>query len=109
MRLDNFGPSLGVMVLGMIIVFIGLAVLIVATRLLSSIMGQKKQAEKLAGQAAPPAQAAPATETIPLPVIAAITAAIMACENGSGKTLVVRSVRRANAWASAGRQESINY
>ncbi len=85
---------------------LALVLLIVAIVMLSRLI-------KLAGQGKAVPAAAPALVSGswgPNPqVIAAITAALMMCEQTSGKQLVVRSVRRGSAWSDAGKRESINF
>ena len=104
-----------VTVIGMLIVFFVLALLIFILNILGSAM-QKMTAEKKA-----PAQPAPTPAPAPAPVveepvveevvddaelIAVIAAAIAAFDN-SGKTLVVRKVRRVSAWNKSSRQEQV--
>ena len=120
--MTNFLSTLGygatVAVIGIAIVFVVLALLIVSIYALGAVM-QKMTAEKKApAQTAAPA---PAPVAAPAPVveepvaeevvddaelIAVIAAAIAAFDN-SGKTLVVRKVRRVSAWNKSSRQEQV--
>jgi len=120
--MTNFLSTLGygatVAVIGIAIVFAVLALLIVSIYALGAVM-QKMTAEKKAP--AQPAAPAPAPVAVPAPVaeepaadevvddaelIAVIAAAIAAFDN-SGKTLVVRKVRRVSAWNKSSRQEQV--
>ena len=120
----HFGFSLTVMLIGLLIVFLGLIILICCIKVMSKIVGamRAKADEKAARKAAASAPAQPAV-TVPEPVaqaaaaeaevsqdelVAVITAALMAYQkNNSNKTLVVRNIRRANAWSGAGRSEQL--
>lgn len=118
----NLLNSVFVMIIGMCVVFIGLVILIGATKLMSGILKRGKKKEDAPGIEI--AESAPQEiEDEPVEdetsdevyadgqLIAVISAALMAMEN-SGKRLVVRSVRRVGAqssWANAGRREQINY
>ncbi len=109
--------SAQVMIIGILIVFVGLAILIGFINLLTLVLsiGKKKEAPK--AEAAPvvvPApvaeEAAAETDATPDELIAVITAALMAYA-GSNKTLVVRNIRaaaKAPAWARAGRVDQMN-
>ena len=106
--------SVQVMVLGLLIVFVGLAILIGAIVLLSVILRRfqkpKVPAAPAAVQPAPAAQPAPAPAEDDLALVAVMMAAILAGERADGgKGLVVRSVRRlgASAWSVAGRREQL--
>ena len=120
--MSNILSALGyggiVAVIGMLIVFFVLALLIFCIYGLGAMM-QKMTAEKKAP--AQPAAPAPAPVAAPAPVeeepaaeevvddaelIAVIAAAIAAFDN-SGKTLVVRKVRRVSAWNKSSRQEQV--
>ena len=120
--MTNFLSTLGygatVAVIGIAIVFIVLALLIVSIYALGAVM-QKMTAEKKApAQTAAPAPAPvaapapgveePAAEEVvdDAELIAVIAAAIAAFDN-SGKTLVVRKVRRVSAWNKSSRQEQV--
>ena len=107
-----------VAVIGMIIVFLGLTILI----LILSAMGKvfqtidKSKAEKTAAAPAPAPAPAPVVEAAPVveesnvvddaQLIAVIAAAIAAYDN-SGKSLVVRKVRRVAGWKDAARSEQV--
>ncbi|MDL2205756.1 OadG family protein [Eubacteriales bacterium OttesenSCG-928-N13] len=116
----NFLSSLLVMLLGMLVVFTGLIILIGTTKLMSFVIKKMNTKKEKKAAAPAPVAAAPAQPAAPVieepaqdpmadsQLVAAISAALMAFE-GNNKRLVVRSVRRANNWAGAGRQESINY
>lgn len=119
--LDKLGFALLVMLIGMLIVFFGLIILICLIKIMSFIIGAFSGKKKSAAPA--PAPAAPVV--VPEPVaeaaadadanadelIAVITAALMAYNKDSNKTLVVRSIRRAAAktpaWAKAGRADQL--
>ena len=117
--LNAIGYGGTVAVIGMLIVFFVLALLIACIYALGAVL-QKMTAEKKAP--ARPAAPAPAPVAAPAPVveepaaaeevvddaelIAVIAAAIAAFDN-SGKTLVVRKVRRVSAWNKSSRQEQV--
>ncbi len=117
----RLGYSASIMVLGVSIVFIGLAILIACIYTLSAVLSLKKE-KKVEPEVVipePVAQTAAAqTGASADELVAVITAALMAytaTENGgsaSGKKLVVRNIRAAaaqqNAWARAGRVNQIN-
>ena len=98
-------------VIGLVIVFFGLTILIVAVSIMAAIFKKidKRKAEK-AEAAARMAQAnAPKPEPAPAPVeevaeeeddpaLIAVIAAAIAAYDDSGKRLVVRKVRRVPAW-----------
>ena len=107
-----------VAVIGMLIVFAGLTILIVILSLMGKVFqaADSKKAAKPAEAAPAPVEAAPAP-AVPAPVveenvvddaqlIAVIAAAIAAFDN-SGKSLVVRKVRRVNGWNNAARREQV--
>jgi sodium pump decarboxylase gamma subunit len=120
--MSNFLSTLGygatVAIIGILIVFFVLALLIICIYALGAVM------QKLTGEKKAPAQTAapaPAPVAVPAPVveepvveevvddaelIAVIAAAIAAFDN-SGKTLVVRKVRRVSAWNKSSRQEQV--
>lgn len=117
----NFGFSLQVMVIGMVVVFTGLVILIGCIKLLSAILAAASKKSKAAPVEAAEVAPAPmvedaAYEPITEPVtddgelIAVISAAIAAFSQG-GKALAVRSVRKvvaqSTAWSRAGRNEQI--
>ena len=116
--LSAIGYGGTVAIIGMLIVFFVLALLIACIYALGAVM-QKMTGEKKAPKAAP--APAPAPVAVPAPVveepaaeevvddaelIAVIAAAIAAFDN-SGKTLVVRKVRRVSAWNKSSRQEQV--
>ena len=108
-----------VAVIGMLIVFLGLTILICfvwgAGKIFQAI-DHSKEAKAKASVPAPapaPAEEAPApavVEEAPVvddaQLIAVIAAAIAAYDN-SGKSLVVRKVRRVNGWNNAARREQV--
>ena len=116
--LSAIGYGATVAVIGIAIVFAVLALLIVCIYALGAVMqkltGEKKEAPKAAPAPAPvPAAPAPVVEepvaeevVDDAELIAVIAAAIAAFDN-SGKTLVVRKVRRVSAWNKSSRQEQI--
>ena len=110
--MENFLFGLGVMALGMVVVFVGLLILIGFIKILGAVTmaGQKKKNSLTdnAPEKVFQAPAAPVVEAgIPADVVAAITAAIAAVwESPNG--FVVRHVKRisnAPAWKRAGRDE----
>ena len=111
--LGKLGYSLIVALIGLMIVFVGLIILIACIYALAAVM--RKVRER--AEAKKPAAPAPAPVVVPEPVaeeaqvdegelVAVITAALMAYTK-SNKTLVVKNIRRANAWASAGRADQL--
>ena len=118
--IGKLGYSLIVALIGLFIVFLGLVILIGCIYALSAIMRRMNaRKEEKKAISAP----APAPVVVPEPVaeaaaeetgvdenelVAVITAALMAYTKGSGnKTLVVKNIRRANAWAAAGRADQL--
>ena len=107
-------------VIGMFIVFLGLTILICAVKIMGAVFAgvtAKKQAKaKAAVIEKPAAPSAPAPVAAPEPVaedvtddselIAVIAAAIAAFDN-SGKSLVVRRVRKVSGWNRASRTEQV--
>lgn len=112
--------------IGLLIVFVGLFIIIGCIYLMSALfkMGGKaaenrarRKAEQAAAKAepAPVETPAPVQEVVSAPeqddlvtdpqLIAVIAAAIAATD--SGRTLVVRSVRRASGWKRAAREEAV--
>ena len=118
--MSNFLSTLSygatVAIIGIAIVFIVLALLIASIYALGAVMqkltGEKKAPAKAAAPAPAPAPAPvveePAVEEVvdDAELIAVIAAAIAAFDN-SGKTLVVRKVRRVSAWNKSSRQEQV--
>ena len=112
-----------VMVIGMVVVFIGLILLIVCIHFMSKLINSLQK--QTAAESAKPEIAVPsfspeamatvnaygASEPGSDELIAVITAALAAYAQ-SGKTLVVRSVRKlsgnSSAWAQAARSEQLN-
>ena len=106
-----------VAIIGMLIVFLGLTILIFCVWGMGKIFqaAANRKVEKPAEPAPAPVAAAPAPAA-PAPVeenvaddaqlIAVIAAAIAAYDN-SGKSLVVRKVRRVNGWNGAARREQV--
>ncbi len=111
-------------VIGMFIVFLGLTILICAVKIMGAVFktvtGNKEAKRKAEAEAAAreAAKAAPAPVQAAAPVveeeevvddselIAVIAAAIAAFDN-SGKSLVVRKVRRVSGWNRASRAEQV--
>ena len=109
-------------VIGMFIVFLGLIILIGAVKLMGYVFkkvteGKEAKAKAAAAAAAKAAAAAaPAPVVEPEPVvedvtddselIAVIAAAIAAFDN-SGKSLVVRKVRKVSGWNRTARAEQV--
>lgn len=114
--MENLIFGLGVMVIGLLVVFLGLIILIVFIKVLSFITdrttGEKnpEKAKPIAPVVSAPPVAAPApavSEGVSAEVIAAITAAIAAVWQAP-TGFVVRHVKRVNnapAWNRAGREE----
>ena len=109
-------------VIGMFIVFLGLTILICAVKIMGAVFAtvtSNKQAKaKAAAEAAERAKPAPAPAPVAAPepvvedvtddseLIAVIAAAIAAFDN-SGKSLVVRKVRRVTGWNRSARAEQV--
>ncbi|MBR3504789.1 MAG: OadG family protein [Clostridia bacterium] len=116
--IGKLGYSLIVAIIGLFIVFLGLVILIGCIKAMSIIVGKMREN----AEAKKPAPT-PAPVVVPEPVaeaaaeeagvdegelVAVITAALMAYAKGNGgKTLVVKNIRRANAWANAGRADQL--
>ncbi len=116
--------GLQVTAIGLVVVFLGLAILIGFIALMAQVFkavdakkaARAKAAEEAAAAAAAKAAPAPAPEPQPEPVaedvtddtalIAVISAAIAAFTD-SDKQLVVRRVRRVSGWNRAGRAEQV--
>lgn len=115
------GTVSSVVITGMVVVFIGLILLIMFVSIYGTIFDKinKRKAAKLtaeknakaaegsAAKADKPAAAAPVIEDgIEEEVVAVIAAAVAAMSAGTGKKLVLKSVRASkpqrSAWASAG-------
>ena len=111
-----------VTLIGLSIVFAALILLICCIMIMSWVFNKiKKAKEEKAKAKAAAAAPAPAPVAVPAPavepepvmeevndteLIAVIAAAIAAFDN-SGKSLVVRKVRRVNSWNKAARQEQV--
>ena len=112
-------------VIGMLIVFLGLTILICAVKIMGAVFARvtaskqaKAKAEAETAARAAAAKAAPAPVAAPQPaaaeeevaddseLIAVIAAAIAAFDN-SGKSLVVRKVRKVSGWNRASRAEQV--
>ena len=120
--LSTLGYGGMVAVIGLFIVFLGLTILICAVKIMGAVFATvtaNKQAKaKAAAEAAEKAKPAPTPAPVaePEPVvedvtddselIAVIAAAIAAFDN-SGKSLVVRKVRRVSGWNRASRAEQV--
>ena len=120
----NILYGLQVAAIGLVVVFLGLGILIGFITLMAQVFKaiDAKKAEKAKAEAAAAAAAAaaavkaePAPAAEPEPVaeevndaelIAVIAAAIAAFDN-SGKSLVVRKVRRVSGWNRASRAEQV--
>ena len=116
--------GLQVTAIGLVVVFLGLTILICAVTIMGKFMEKataKKEAKaraeaEAAARAAAAAAPAPVQAAEPEPVmedvtddselIAVIAAAIAAFDN-SGKSLVVRRVRRVTGWNRAARAEQV--
>ena len=117
--LRSLGYGGKMMVIGMLVVFFGLAILILLISLMSAIFKKinKSKAEKAAAAAAAAAPApvpeieeeadAAEADTVTDPQLIAVIAAAIAAFDQSGKNLVVRKVRRAPGWKGSARQEQI--
>ena len=106
-----------VTIIGLLVVFFGLALLIVILMGMAEIFKAIDKRGKSKQQAAQPAAPAPAPAPVPevaeeeevvddTELIAVIAAAIAAYEP-DGKKLVVRRVRRVGGWNRAAREEQI--
>ena len=120
MKVFLYGVSM--MLIGMAVVFIGLLLLIACIYIMAWVFKKinaakenKAEAAKAAAAPAPVPAPAPVQAIEPEPVmeevndaqlIAVIAAAIAAFDN-SGKSLVVRKVRRVSSWNKASRQEQV--
>ena len=106
-------------VIGLIIVFVGLIIIVLALYLMSSVFKRidRKKAEK-AAQAAPaapepeaapaPAVEAPAEEANDDELIAVIAAAVVAfCAQSGTQDVRIKSVRRVSSWKNVARSEQI--
>ena len=120
MKVFLYGVSM--MLIGMAVVFIGLLLLIASIYIMAWVFKkinaakeEKAEAAKAATAPVPVPAPAPIVAAEPEPVmeevndaqlIAVIAAAIAAFDN-SGKSLVVRKVRRVSSWNKASRQEQV--
>lgn len=109
--------GISMMLIGMTVVFFGLALLIASIYLMAWIFKKIENARK--GKAEAPK--APVAPVVPAPVIPetpemeevtdpqliAVIAAAIAAFDDSGKSLVVRKVRRVNNWNRTARQEQV--
>ena len=117
--------GLQVAAIGLVVVFLGLTILIVAVKIMGRIMESAAAKKEAAAKAEAAERAAAAARSLeaaaPAPVveapaaeevtddselIAVIAAAIAAFDN-SGKSLVVRRVRRVSGWNRASRAEQV--
>ena len=120
MKVFIYGVSM--MLIGMAVVFFMLALLICCIMIMSWIFNKIKnsKAEKASAKAsapalapavvpapAPAAEPAPAMEDVNDPQLIAVIAAAIAAFDDSGKSLVVRRVRRVSGWNKASRQEQV--
>ena len=115
----DVGSALGyggiVMVIGMLIVFTGLTILIICISIMGKIFKSINQKKKTvtpepapipAPVEAPVPEAAAADPMADTQLIAVIAAALAAYDK-TGKQLVIKKVRRVNAWNGAARAEQI--
>lgn len=126
--LDKLGYGGITAVIGMLIVFSGLAIIIGMLFAMAAIFRKidKKKADKAAevakaaeaakaaaaAAAAPVPAAAPAEETVTEEVtddseLIAVIAAAIAAFDGTGKKIAVKAVRRISGWKNAARTEQI--
>ena len=114
MKVFLFGISM--MGIGMAVVFTMLVILICCILIMSLVFNKIKKAKeekakaKAAAAAPAPAQAAqpePEMEEVNDAQLIAVIAAAIAAFDNSGKSLVVRKVRRVNSWNKAARQEQV--
>lgn len=115
------GRTFMVALVGMVVVFIVLTLIILCIKLYSGIIngsGKKKNAKDTTvndsnpeSQESQPVSEISSTVTDDTELIAVITAAIMACMQGSGTGLRVRSIRRIGhttpIWNVTGRNEQV--
>lgn len=102
-----------VAVIGMAVVFFGLFLLIICISVMAVFFKAKNKKKIKTPKAAPIAPEAPVAAPVvedeivdDTELIAVIAAAIAAFDN-SGKTLVVRRVRRVSGWNRAAREEQV--
>ena len=112
-------------VIGMFIVFLGLTILICAVKIMGTVFARVTEgkqakakaaieaAERAAAKAAPAPVAEPAPaveepeETVDDGELIAVIAAAIAAFDNSGKSLVVRKVRKVSGWNRASRTEQV--
>ena len=112
-------------VIGMFIVFLGLTILICAVKIMGTVFAKVTEgkqakakaaieaAERAAAKAAPAPVAEPAPaveepeETVDDGELIAVIAAAIAAFDNSGKSLVVRKVRKVSGWNRASRTEQV--
>ena len=112
----------GTVLTGLVVVFVALGLLILLLTILGKILGGTGKKPAPAKAAAPKAAPAPAKKPAPVvtaaddidgEIAAAITAAlaVILAEEGSGKSYVVKSVKRVRsgkgAWGQAGLAENV--
>lgn len=115
--LSTLGYGGQVMLIGLAVVFFGLILLIACIYIMSWIFGLVKKARaenaEKATLASAPVQAAPVEEapaveeTVNDAQLIAVIAAAIAAYDHSGKSLVVRKVKRVPGWNGSARQEQI--
>lgn len=116
--LDKLGYGGITAVIGMLIVFTGLAIIIGMLYAMAAIFRKidKKKADKAAEAAKAAAEAAaapaPAEEIVTEEVtddseLIAVIAAAIAAFDGTGKKIAVKAVRRISGWKNAARTEQI--
>lgn len=111
-------------VIGMLIVFLGLTILICAVKIMGAVFAKVTESKQAKAKAEAEAAARAAAKAAPAPVaaqpepvveeevtddselIAVIAAAIAAFDN-SGKSLVVRKVRKVSGWNRSARAEQV--
>lgn len=110
-------------VIGMLIVFLGLTILICAVKIMGAIFAKVNESKQAKAKAEAEAAVRAAEKAAPAPVVApepiveedvtddselvAVIAAAIAAFDNSGKSLVVRRVRKVSGWNRSARAEQV--
>lgn len=108
--LEQASISGQVMAIGLVVVFAALALLILLINVMSRVMQEKKAPAPVPAVQAPVAPApapAPAVEPGIDPEVLAVISAAIAAYDKTGKSLVVRAIRRKGSWNRAAREENV--
>ena len=113
----NLAYGLQVAAIGLVVVFSGLGILIGCLYAMAAIFKKISASKGAKAQAAAPAPAVPAPQPEPVveeageevedPELIAVIAAAIAAFDETGKSLVVRKVRRVSGWNRAARAEQV--